>query len=233
MPEGGLAADADTTVPVTVVMMTRNRCAQALGTLERLARLQPRPAVIVVDNASEDGTAAAVAGGYPWVRVCELPRNVGACARTVGVRLARTPFVAFSDDDSWWAPGALPTAAGILERHPGIGLVMARVVVEPAGGTDPVCRGMAEAPLGRLDGLPWPRVLGFVACGAVVRRDAFLQVGGFHGLVEFPARRTCSPSTCDRRGGSSCTRARLRPTTIRSTPETGMVGGPGRCAPRW
>ena len=29
-------------------------------------------------------------------------------------------------------------------------------------------------------GLPGPAILGFVACGAVVRRNAFLEVGGFH-----------------------------------------------------
>jgi GT2 family glycosyltransferase len=34
--------------------------------------------------------------------------------------------------------------------------------------------------------MPQPRVLGFVACGAVVRREAFLGVGGFNGVVAFP-----------------------------------------------
>jgi GT2 family glycosyltransferase len=38
---------------------------------------------------------------------------------------------------------------------------------------------MRNSPLGEVPGVG-PRVLGFVACGAVVRRSAYLEVGGFH-----------------------------------------------------
>jgi hypothetical protein len=38
---------------------------------------------------------------------------------------------------------------------------------------------MRHSPLGEVPGVG-PRVLGFVACGAVVRRSAYLDVGGFH-----------------------------------------------------
>jgi hypothetical protein len=37
-------------------------------------------------------------------------------------------------------------------------------------------------------------VLGFIACGAVVRRSAFLEVGGFHARLGV-GRRSCSRST--------------------------------------
>jgi hypothetical protein len=39
---------------------------------------------------------------------------------------------------------------------------------------------MAASPLGSRPGLPGPRVLGFIACGAVLRSDAYLATGGFH-----------------------------------------------------
>jgi GT2 family glycosyltransferase len=42
-----------------------------------------------------------------------------------------------------------------------------------------VCQEMADSPLQPADDLPGPPLLGFIACGAVVRRDAFLEVGGF------------------------------------------------------
>jgi GT2 family glycosyltransferase len=49
---------------------------------------------------------------------------------------------------------------------------------------------MAASPLGSPGapdaGLPGPEVLGFIACGAVVRREAFLQAGGFDDVVVFP-----------------------------------------------
>jgi N-acetylglucosaminyl-diphospho-decaprenol L-rhamnosyltransferase len=54
------------------------------------------------------------------------------------------------------------------------------VLVGPDRRRDPVCDEMAHSPLGRAADLPGPSVLGFIACGAVVRRSAFLEVGGFH-----------------------------------------------------
>jgi GT2 family glycosyltransferase len=171
---------------VSVVMVTRNRRDQALASLHRLSGLRPAPELILVDNASTDGTTAAVEAELPHVRVLPVLSNRGACARNIGVRAARAPTVAFSDDDSWWAADALPRAAAIFAVHPRVGLVMAQVLVGEGHSVDPVCRAMSEASLGTPEGVPYPRVLGFVACGAVVRRAAFLEVGGFSDVVVFP-----------------------------------------------
>jgi GT2 family glycosyltransferase len=166
---------------VAVVIATRNRGPELLGTLERLRALPEQPPVVVVDNGSADGTVELVRARHhrPGVRVVGLRRNLGGAARTVGARLVDSPYVAFSDDDSWWAPGALGRAAGLLERHPRLAVLAARVLVGPEGWLDPVCGEMAHSPLGRAGDLPGPSVLGFIACGAVVRRSAFLEVGGF------------------------------------------------------
>jgi GT2 family glycosyltransferase len=163
-----------------VVVATRNRCDRVLATLDRLAELPERPEVVVVDNASQDGTPQAVARRHPHVRVVRLASNYGASARNVGVRALRTELVAFNDDDSWWAPGALRRAAAVFERRPKLGAVQARVLVGDDGRLDPVCAAMAESPLPAFGGLPGPAVLGFVACGVIFRRAAFLNAGGFH-----------------------------------------------------
>jgi GT2 family glycosyltransferase len=169
--------------PVSVVIATRNRGPELLGTLARLRALPERPPVVVVDNGSTDGTAELVRAHHPGVRVVGLRRNQGAAARTVGARLVDSPYVAFSDDDSWWAPGALGRATDLLDRHPRLAVLAARVLVGPEERLDPVCAEMAHSPLGRAADLPGPSVLGFIACGAVVRRSAFLQVGGFHARL--------------------------------------------------
>jgi len=148
-----------------VVMVTRNRRAGVLAMLERLDDL---PAC-VVDNASADGTVEAVRSVHPRVEVVALERNRGAAGRNVGARRLGCELTAFVDDDSWWAPGALDRAEALFAARPRLGLAMARVLVGPERRLDPVCAALAR------DG----RVLGFVACGAVVRTEAFLAVGGF------------------------------------------------------
>lgn len=164
---------------VSVVIATMNRAGQLLRTLSVLERLPERPSVLVVDNGSTDGTVAAVAREHPGVRVISLPANIGCGARNVGVAHANTEYVAFADDDSWWAPGSLARAARLLDEHPRLAVVAARMLVGPQESLDLVSSQMATGPLPPRPDLPGPPVLGFLACGVVVRRAAFLAVGGF------------------------------------------------------
>ncbi|MGI8721525.1 MAG: glycosyltransferase family 2 protein [Geodermatophilaceae bacterium] len=166
---------------VTVVVVTRNRREEVLQSLVR-----HEAPVVLVDNGSNDGTAAAVRRALPSVRVVELAHNRGAAARTIGVGLTSTPYVAFADDDSWWAPGALQRAADHFDAHPRMGLLAARILVGSENVLDPVCQQMSRSALGREADLPGPSLLGFLACAAMVRRDAFCAVGGFDEVVRFP-----------------------------------------------
>lgn len=180
-PDDPRRADGDLAERVTIVIATRNRrdeLVQHLGHHEA--------PVIVMDNASTDGTAAAVRAAHPHVRVVTLPENIGAEARTIGARLASTPLIAFADDDSWWAPGALAGAVGVFDAHPRLGLLAGSIAVGPEERPDPLNAVLAASPLGVQDSLPGPRLLGFVGCGTIVRRAAFLQVGGFDEVIRFP-----------------------------------------------
>jgi GT2 family glycosyltransferase len=170
-----LAAD------VTVIVASRNRRDELLETLPR-----HEAPVVLVDNASTDGSADAVRDACPEVTVVTLERNRGAEARTVGVARAGTPFVAFADDDSWWAPGDLARAVEIMRAHPRLAVLNARILVGPEERLDPACREMADSPLGRAADLPGPSLLGFVACGALVRTEAFEAAGGFDPVIRFP-----------------------------------------------
>lgn len=159
---------------VTVVVATHDRRPQLQDSVPRHLALPERPAVIVVDNASTDGGPR----GLP-VEVIRLDRNLGAAGRNVGAEAARTPYVALTDDDAWWSPGALARAADLLDEHPRLAVVQAKVLVGPGERLDPTCAAMARSPLPAHDGQPGHPLLSFVACAAVVRRSAFLEAGGF------------------------------------------------------
>jgi N-acetylglucosaminyl-diphospho-decaprenol L-rhamnosyltransferase len=162
---------------VAVVIASRDRRELLQRTLARLAAVPEHPRVVVVDNGSTDGSdAAAAAAGADVIR---LPGNQGGAARNVGMRSVAAPYVALCDDDSWWEPGALSRAADLLDRHPRLAAINARILVGPDQRLDPVCAEMASDVLPRGDGQPGHPVLSFIACGVVLRRSAVLAVGGF------------------------------------------------------
>jgi hypothetical protein len=68
---------------MTVVVMTRDRRPELVRTLDRMTALPERPTVIVVDNASSDGSPEA-AERYRYVRVIRAATNLGAPLRPEG-----------------------------------------------------------------------------------------------------------------------------------------------------
>jgi GT2 family glycosyltransferase len=155
------------------------------GTADRPGGASPadsspnRPRLIVVDNASGDGTAAAVRRHFPEAHVIEARRNLGAVARNLAVRQVKTPYVAFADDDTWWDSGALGQCADALDANPDVAVVTGRIVVEPAGTEDPVVSELANSPLPGRPGLPGPVLMSFLAGASVLRTEAFRAAGGF------------------------------------------------------
>lgn len=165
---------------LAVVVITRNRVDELLGTLGHLSRLPERPKVIVVDNGSSDGTSEAVTEQFPQMTLLSPGRNLGAVGRNLGVAQVATPYVAFCDDDTWWDPGCLARAADLLDTHPRLAVVTAHILVEPGSTDDPICAEMRHSPLPVQPGLPgWP-LLSFLAGASVLRRRAFEEAGGFN-----------------------------------------------------
>jgi GT2 family glycosyltransferase len=181
---------------LTVVVITRDRSAELLLSLAELGRLPRTSRIIVVHNASADGSAHAVEAAFPDVDIVRLSANMGATGRNVGAALASPPNIAFSDDDSWWAPDALDRAASILDEHPGLAVVTGRVLVGPYRELDPTCALMADSGIPLGVGVPGVPIFGFVACGAVLLDDpGFLSAES--PMVESPlARRGTFPQGC-------------------------------------
>lgn len=163
---------------LTIVILTYRRPAELRRTLLRTMALRAPPPVVVVDNGPGDGTHAMLAAEFPAVRLIAMTHNRGAAARNEGVLAAATDYVAFCDDDTWWADGSLEAAVTLLDAHPMMAVLCARVLVGEHAVEDPTCAAMACSPLPR-EGLPGPALAGFLAGAAVVRRSAFLAAGGY------------------------------------------------------
>lgn len=163
---------------VSVVVLTHNRAGELARSLRRLLDLPERPRLVVVDNGSSDDTAARVSRDFPAVTLVRCPVNLGAAGRNAGVQRVTTRYVAFCDDDTWWAPGALTRASDLLDAHPGIGAISGRVLVGEEERLDPACVRMAASPLDAR-GLPGPALIAFMAGAAVMRTCAYREVGGY------------------------------------------------------
>jgi GT2 family glycosyltransferase len=102
--------------------------------LERcLASLHHAPpsttfAIVVVDNASTDGSAAA-ARAWPDVRVIESPRNIGfSAANNLGIRATTSRFVLLLNSDTIVGAGAIDGLVSALDRHADVAAVGPRLV---------------------------------------------------------------------------------------------------------
>jgi rhamnopyranosyl-N-acetylglucosaminyl-diphospho-decaprenol beta-1,3/1,4-galactofuranosyltransferase len=122
-PGGSGTAPAAPAPRVVAVVVSYNRRDLLLEVLAAvLAQTRPADAVIVVDNASTDGAAAAVRRQFAPVQVAELASNTGGAGGfACGIALAldtSADLVWLMDDDAVPEPGALQALLEARERHP-------------------------------------------------------------------------------------------------------------------
>ena len=107
--------------PVSIVVVSFNTVREVvacLESIERSARSVPHE-VILVDNASADGTVAAVRTRFPSVRLIANDNNVGfPKANNQALPLVRGEYVLFLNPDSELAPGTIERMVAALEGFP-------------------------------------------------------------------------------------------------------------------
>jgi GT2 family glycosyltransferase len=129
MPEQeGIAADPAPEISVLIVSWNARKYLHEC--LDSLSRSIIRSCeVIVVDNASADGSASMVAADFPWVRLIQSGANLGfAKGNNLGFAHARGRYVCLVNSDVNVFPGCLDALAEYLDRHPWAGMVGPRIL---------------------------------------------------------------------------------------------------------
>lgn len=105
---------------VSVVIPTFNRRELVGPALESVrAQTLQDIEVIIVDDASSDGTPDWIRCHFPEFQLLCSEQNSGASgARNRGLALARGDYVAFLDDDDQWYPGFLQAQVEALQQNP-------------------------------------------------------------------------------------------------------------------
>jgi GT2 family glycosyltransferase len=154
---------------LSVVILSYNRRDALRRTLERLCAQPPVAAgqVIVVDNASTDGSPEVVREHFPSVQLLALTRNEGVAGFNRGAAHAKGDMLLILDDDAWPEPDALVAALALLRTRPATGAV----ALLPKHPSTLVEEWRHE----KVPQARWP-VMG---CGNLIRRDAWSAVGGY------------------------------------------------------
>ncbi len=151
-----------------------------------LAQTRPPDTVIVAEDGSTDGAAAALAAFEPRVRHLALPHGGAAAARNAGVAASDADFVAFLDDDDAWDAGHLERVEGAIDATSGeawLYFTDLRLAVGRADG-DSIWEACAFAIEGehelRRDAAAWGlrSRQPMMTPASVVGRDAYEALGG-------------------------------------------------------
>lgn len=111
--------------------------------------------VIVVDNASHDGSAAMVRQAFPMVRLIQNPENrYFSAAHNQAIAVSRGRHVLVLNSDAEPRPGTLPALVAHLEAHSGVGALSARMLF-PDGRVQRNCARFSPYALFLLDCTIW------------------------------------------------------------------------------
>lgn len=157
----------------TVVVVTWRGAGHIVACLDALAAQERPHRTLVVDNASDDGSARLIAAHPSRPRVLRLPRNAGyAGAMDAALSLIDTPFMAWLNDD------AAPATDWLARLEDGVGTAAAATSrLEYADGTVQSL-GVRLTPDGHGADATEVPAFGFCGGAALLRTEILRTVGG-------------------------------------------------------
>lgn len=164
---------------VSVVVPTRNRASlvtEAVASV--LVQTRPADEILVVDDGSDDDTAARLAEQFAdRLRILRTPPLGVSAARNTGVRHARGDWVAFLDSDDLWSPDKLARQCQFLAEHPEVDICHTEELWVRRGQRVNPCQHHRK-PDGDIFLASLARCL-VSPSSVIMRRSLFDRVGGF------------------------------------------------------
>jgi N-acetylglucosaminyl-diphospho-decaprenol L-rhamnosyltransferase len=168
------AMDVNRVPEVSIIIVSYDTGAfipTCLGALAQRAR-DADCEVIVVDNASSDGSPGLIERDFPWVQLVKNPVNVGyARAVNQGMRLGRGRYFLVLNPDVEVTDGAVAALVSFMDCNPRVGLAAAKLVY-PDGTLQMSCRTFYTLPTVLLRRTPLGKLF---PDSAIVRRHLMLD----------------------------------------------------------
>jgi len=170
---------------VSVLVPTFNRANYISECLDSLlAQSVPPLEIIVIDDGSEDGTAALLSSYGERIRHVRKENGGKPSAVNLGLAMARGDLIWIFDDDDVALPDAIETRLACLNDHPEAGFVYSPHYYGSDGPDGRIQRGrLHEVPHFDNDTFFFELMKGcfFHLATALVRADVYLKIGGFDG----------------------------------------------------
>ena len=155
---------------VTVNILSFNRKEELRNTLTKVYEQDYNNIeIIVVDNASSDGSPEMVKEEFPNVKLIRMGKNVGIAGWNEGFKAANGEYVLVLDDDSYPIFDTIRVGIARLIKNTNVAIIACNVVPSSDYGLQAS---------NNLEELEKP-VNNFVGCGAIIRKSVFSLLGGF------------------------------------------------------
>jgi N-acetylglucosaminyl-diphospho-decaprenol L-rhamnosyltransferase len=133
--------------------------------------------IVVVDNASTDGTAQEIRRAYPEALVIEAGENIGfSRANNLGLKRARHPYALIINSDAEARPGAIDALARLLDERPRVAIAAPRTL--NTDGTPQASFGPPLTPINELRRLLFHRALRARRAAALRRLEGMCREEG-------------------------------------------------------
>jgi len=155
---------------VTVNILSFNRKDELRNTLTKVYEQDYKNIeVIVVDNASIDGSSEMVKNEFPSVHLIQMKKNIGIAGWNEGFKVAKGEYVLVLDDDSYPIKGSILNATQKMNTTESIGVLACRVIQNDLDNKKiEVSNQEVEK-----------KLTSFIGCGAFIKSLVIKKIGYF------------------------------------------------------